>query len=261
MTNPPIIPVLIAVAFGRLTGSVVVIDDHPGAFGAQGYRIGELMLPIHRRLAPMARLCLVTDQTWVTQVEEWGGRGLVLHEAPGDWKPSSHRVLPARPHVLFVCTFAPDEPVTEVVEAAAALPDIDFSITGDLAKSPHIETTPNVSFVGFLDRTSYRDAVDSADVIVALTTEPTSAMRAAFEAVWAEKVLVVNDWPLLKGLFPNAVHVDNSAGSIASGVSRSVHQFESLQQLAPASRLLQLDRWDSQIASLRAAISGPPARC
>jgi len=256
VTNPPIIPVLLAVAYARITGCVVVIDDHPGAFGAQGYRIGEMMLPLHRRLVPSARLCLVTDQSWVDLIERWGGRGLVLHEAPGDWVPVSGRRPGVRPSVLFVCTFAPDEPAAEVIEAATALPQVDFTITGDLGRAPDVESGPNVHLVGFLDRSSYRLAVETADIVLTLTTEPTSAMRAAFEAVWAERVLVVNDWLLLRDLFPNAVHVENTSGSIAAGIQRALDEHDRLRAVAGASRRLQLARWEEQLDALRSALDG-----
>lgn len=257
VTNPPIIPVFLAVAYGRMTRRAVVIDDHPGAFGAQGYRIGQRMLPIHRRLVPSARVCLVTDQSWVTLVEQWGGRGLVLHEAPGDWTPAPRTTSEGPARVLFVCTFAPDEPAVEVLEAAALLPDVEFVVTGDLARKPEVEPPPNADLVGFLDRSSYRKAVEEADVVLTLTTEPTSAMRAAFEAVWAEKVLVVNDWPLLRDLFPNAVHVENTAASISAGIRRALDDRDLLMDKTEASRRTQLLRWDTQIAALREAL-GPP---
>ena len=236
-----------------------VIDDHPGAFGAQGYRIGEMMLPIHRRLVPSARLCLVTDQSWVDLVESWGGRGLVLHEAPGDWVPMEKRSTGGPPNVLFVCTFAPDEPATEVFAAAALLPEVEFTVTGDLARRPSGEPGPNVHLVGFLDRDAYRAAVEDADVVLALTTEPTSAMRAAFEAVWAERVLVVNDWPLLRDLFPDAVHVENTSRSIAEGVRRALDGHDRLAAAAATSRRLQLARWEAQISALRGALEDGPA--
>jgi UDP-N-acetylglucosamine--N-acetylmuramyl-(pentapeptide) pyrophosphoryl-undecaprenol N-acetylglucosamine transferase len=254
VTNPPIIPALLAVAYARITGRVVVIDDHPGAFGAQGYRIGELMEPLHRRLVPWARLCLVTDQSWVDLIERWGGRGLVLHEAPGDWVPHPARPVGDRPNVLFVCTFAPDEPAVEVMHAAAQLPQVDFTITGDLARAPDVQFGPNVRLVGFLDRSAYRLAVETADVVLTLTTEPTSAMRAAFEAVWAERVLVVNDWTLLQDLFPHAVHVENTADSIALGVRKALEHHDQLVSAASAARQEQLERWEAQISALRDAL-------
>ncbi|GEM_PF-271773 len=256
VTNPPIIPAILAAIYARVTGGALVIDDHPGSFGAQGYRMGSLTEPIHRRLVPSARLCLVTDSSWVAVVEAWGGRGLVLHEAPGDWLPAPKALPDGAAHVVFVCTFALDEPAAEVIEAATLLPDVQFAITGDVARRPTVDVGPNVQLVGFLDHGAYRHLVEDADVILALSTEPTSAMRAAFEAVWAEKVLVVNDWPLLQDLFPKAVHVENTPTSIAKGLRRALDQHASLQVAAGEARRLQLGRWETQITALRTALLG-----
>jgi UDP-N-acetylglucosamine--N-acetylmuramyl-(pentapeptide) pyrophosphoryl-undecaprenol N-acetylglucosamine transferase len=255
VTNPPIIPALLAVAYARITGRVVVIDDHPGAFGAQGYRIGSMVEPLHRRLVARARFCLVTDASWVEQVERWGGRGHVLHEAPGDWVPAPTTAPGVRPNVLFVCTFAPDEPISEVIAAAAQLPSVEFTITGDSRRRPDHPVGSNVHYVGFLSRSSYRLAVERSDVVLALTTEPTSAMRAAFEAVWAEKVLVVNDWPLLNELFPHAIHVENTADSIALGVRKALKHHDQLVSAASTARQEQLERWQVQISVLRDALA------
>ena len=57
-------------------------------------------------------------------------------------------------NVLFVCTFASDEPVEAVLEAARQLPEVHFYVTGDRRKKPasFFETAPpNVIFTGFLD--------------------------------------------------------------------------------------------------------------
>ena len=256
VTNPPIIPAILAAIYARVTGRALVIDDHPGAFGAQGYRMGSFTEPIHRRLVSSARLCLVTDSSWVEVVETWGGRGLVLHEAPGDWLPAPTAHPDGAVQVVFVCTFAPDEPAAEVIEAASLLPDVQFAITGDVSRCPTIDVGPNVQLVGFLDHGAYRRLVEDADVILALSTEPTSAMRAAFEAVWAEKVLVVNDWPLLQDLFPEAVHVENTPASIARGLRRALDEHATLQVAAGEARRLQLGRWETQISALRTALPG-----
>ncbi|MHB1535783.1 MAG: glycosyltransferase family protein [Acidimicrobiales bacterium] len=255
VTNPPIIPAVISAVYGWITGAPVILDDHPGAFGAQGYRVGAAVLPVHRRIAARARLCLVTDQSWVQVVDRWGGHGTVLHESPADWKPSPRRPCQSPPRVLFVCTFARDEPATAVIEAASLAPEMHFVVTGDVSSRPTAATSKNVEFVGFLNRERYRRAVDEADIVMTLTTEPTSAMRAAFEAVWAEKVLVVSDWPLLRSLFPQAVHVQHTSVSIAKGLREAMDDHGRLSELAPAARQRQQAEWADQLATLRRALA------
>jgi hypothetical protein len=254
VTNPPIIPALIGAVYARLTRASLILDDHPGAFGAMGYRIGAAMRPLHRRLVAQARLCLVTDRSWVDVIRSWGGEGLVLHEAPATWTPAAHP-CGAHPRVLFVCTFARDEPAAEVIQAARQVPELHVLITGDVRHRPAGDQPENVEFVGFLDPDAYREAVEAADVILTLTTEPTSAMRAAFEAVWAEKVLVVSDWPLLHSLFPEAVHVGHTPEAIAEGLRVAVADHARRSASAPAARERQLGEWADQLLKLRTALA------
>jgi len=136
-----------------------------------------------------------------------------------------------------------------VCAAAALLPDCDVLVTGDPAEAPArlVESAPaNVSFVGFLDTAAYRREVERADLVVALTTEPGSVMRAAYEAVYAERPLVVSDWPLLRELFPAAVHARNEAESLAAAVlvARAAHG--RLVALAGLARATQVERFEAQ---------------
>jgi len=244
---------VLAVLYGAATGATVVLDDHPASFGAQSYRIGKLFEPLHRWAAKRASLCLVTDAAWVGVVEAWGGQALVLHEAPGNWRPAGH-ALGDPPTVLFVCTFSRDEPAAAAIEAAARVPDVRLLVTGDRGRAPKVPLPANVELVGFLDPAAYRSALEEADAVMALTTEPTSAMRAAFEAVWAEKPLIASDWPLTAELFPEAIRVRNEAAAIALGIRQAIEQHERLQSCAPTARSRCLARWHDQIQALRRTV-------
>ncbi len=259
VTNPPIIPCLLALAYTRVTGTPLVVDDHPGAFGAMGYTMGKRTERLHRMVARRARGCLVTDAQWVDVVRSWGGRGLILHESPGTIRPAAPRPCAETPEILFVSTFARDEPVAEVLEAARLVPEMRIRITGDRAKAPgrcpHDVSVPdNVELTGLLPYDDYVDALQGADVILALSTEPTSAMRAGFEAIWAEKVLVVSDWPLSKELFPSAVPVANTAEDIAAGLRDAVKDHARLALRSRSARAEQLAAWDEQVAGLRSLV-------
>jgi hypothetical protein len=261
-TNPPVVPGVLAWAYSRVTGAVFVLDSHPSAFGRKGDAVSARLLPLHAWLARRAVATFVTTEEWVEQVDAWGGRGIVVHEAPA-WRdpPASapSTVAGSRPRVLFLGVFAQDEPVDAVVGAARHLPDVDVWITGDVGRAPEgsIAAAPaNVRFVGFLDTPAYRRAVADADVVVSLTTEPTSVMRTAYEAVYAAKPLIVSDWPALRALFPYAVPVGNDAPSIAAGIRRAIEALPRLRDAAAAARDVQLDRWHAQLEAVRRAVSG-----
>jgi glycosyltransferase involved in cell wall biosynthesis len=258
VTNPPIVPALLVWLYGRIVPCRLALDSHPASFGRKGDRVSARLLPVHRWLARRVDAVLVTTDEWVAEVERWGGRGVVVHEAPPPWTCG-----PPRPRVdgvtrvLFVGVFGGDEPVDEVVDAARRLDDVELLVTGDLRRAPAglVEgAPPNVRFVGFLGPDEYAAAVDQADLLLALTTEPTSIMRAAYEGVYAGRPVIVSDWPALRELFPYAVFVANEADGIAEGVRTAIDDRGTLLAgLAPA-RELQTTRWDDQRAEVRSIL-------
>lgn len=257
VTNPPVFPVLLAMAYGRLTRAPVALDSHPAAFGLNGSRVGKLFKPFHARLARRAVSTLVANDDLRREVESWGGRAEVFHEAPPIWEVAPAAPISGRPRVMLVGILAPDEPFAAAVEAASRLPEIDLLVAGDARKvpAPVREAAPkNASFVGFLHGNDYRSALESANVIVVLTTNPTAAMRAAHEAVYACRPLVTSDSPFRRTLFPYAVHVDNSAAEIAAGIQQALDRHSELLEVAPEARQMQKERWDNQAAVLRAAL-------
>ena len=140
-----------------------------------------------------------------------------------------------------------------VFAAAALAPECDFVVTGDVADCPaplRASAPGNVTFAGFLGPDDYRAAVSESSMVLTLTTEPLSVMRAAYEAVYAGRPLIVSDWPINRELFADAVHVDHRPEILAAGVQRIVDDYEdALARTGPA-RERQLARWEAQRAAL-----------
>jgi hypothetical protein len=84
------------------------------------------------------------------------------------------------------------------------------------------------------------------DVVLALTDDSTSAMRAAAEAVYARVPLVISDLRHLAELFPGGVRVSNDAESIASGVRAALATRDQLTEQSTRMRDGQLGRWHEQ---------------
>jgi glycosyltransferase involved in cell wall biosynthesis len=256
-TNPPVFPVLIAWAYGRLTGAPVLMDSHPLAFGHEKGSIAEKLLPVSRWLAPRVAATLVTGSEPAATIAGWGGGSEVVHEAAPPWSVAPPGPLHSPPRVLFVGIFAPDEPVDQVIEAARRLPGVHVDITGDLRRRPpelERDVPPNVEFVGFLSGDDYRRAIEDADIVLTLTTFPTSVVRSGYEAVYARRPLVVSDWPELRRVFPYAVHIRNDADGIERGLREAVERHAELTAAADEAHALQDRRWQDQLNALKALI-------
>ncbi len=257
VTNPPIFPALIVLVYARLSRSPMLLDSHPGGFGLQGDTVSARMQPVVKWVARRARATLVTDESLKVRVEGWGGRGQIVHEAPPKWeKPAPVRRGDA-PEVLFVCTFNPDEPVEALIEAARTLPDVAFKVTGHLRKAPPglVESAPsNVEFVGFLRGPEYTAALASGDLIVVLTTEPTSVVKAGYEAVYAERPLLLSDWPAGREAFPAAAFAENSPTALACAIRVALDEQHRMLGETTAARERQTRRWIEQRQALERLI-------
>jgi glycosyltransferase involved in cell wall biosynthesis len=265
VVNPPLWPGVIGFLYARLVGARFLLDSHPGGFGAQGHTVEQRFQWLHQFLVERSDGVLVASPPWVDVVESWGGRARVVHEPPRDRGlrraplPGTAAESDPRPVVLFVCIFAPDEPIAEVIEAARFRPDCDWWITGDPSRAPAGVLTgaaPNVHLTGYLGPDDFDAALARADVVLALTTEPTSVMRAGFEAVDARRPLVVSDFTAVTDAFPYAVPTSNDAASIARAVGRVVDDLETARSTTELAHHHHTDRWARQLAELCELIHG-----
>jgi phage-related minor tail protein len=164
-----------------------------------------------------------------------------------------------RARVLLVGVLAPDEPVAEAIEAARIVPQLDLLITGDTRRvDPSLvnQAPENVTFLGFLRGEAFRRQLEDADIVLTLSTNETAAMRAAYEAVYAGRPLVVSASEERRRLFPYAVHVTNDAVSIAQGLREASERIAELYVAVPDALELQRSRLDEQLATFAPITAG-----
>jgi Glycosyl transferase 4-like domain len=258
---PPVPAVAIVWAWSRLARVPLLIDSHPASFGTEQSRVHRTMRPLLAWLVPRAAGCIVTTPRLGEQISRWGGRPIVVHEAPMLWGERMRpRGCSGERRVLFVCTFAPDEPVMQTLGAAAGLPDVTFAITGDLRRLPEaarLAAPGNVQWVGYLNATDYVAALARADVIMSLTNRAESVARSAHEGVDALRPMIISGGPHMRDLFPYAVFVENDAQGIAAGVAEALRRCDELSQQAIEARSVQHRRWREQLADIEAALGNP----
>jgi len=203
-----------------------------------------------------ADLTIVTNDAVQRLVEEKGGRALILQDLLPrlDAKRGAPRGGPLR--VVYVCSFSPDEPVEEVLEAAGRLDkDVHVYVTGRvpaLFQDRARRAPATVTFTGFLPEDEYVDLMGSADVVMALTKREHTLLCGAYEGVSLRKPLVLSNQEALRSYFTKGVVLtENTPEAIAGAIRKAVEDRERLSaevgELVPT---LEAD-WSSRFHRLK----------
>jgi glycosyltransferase involved in cell wall biosynthesis len=249
--NPPFVCGLVVALYSRLTGARYVVEHHSAAFG----RAWGWALPLQKSVVRRAVTNIVTNEHWAAVVRSWGGQALAMYDAFLDLPDGEPYDVGPGPTVAFAGTFADDEPLAAVLDAAQELPEVRFYVTGDTAKVPGdtlAGAPPNVTFTGFLDvNGAYLGLLRAVDVAVVLTTRDHTLQLAGCEAIAVGTPLVTSEWPYLRELFgAGAVYVASTAGGIREGVVEALRRGAELRRDGDAVRRMRRDEWRTRLEDL-----------
>ena len=253
--NPPIFAPLFAWIYCALTWSNLIIDSHTDALQSS---VWEWSLPLHRFLSRRAKATVVTNAHLAQIIQDWGAKCQIIIDVPSEFPAGKPYPLEHPFNIAMVSSYAPDEPLGEVVQVAKSLPDVGFYVTGDLTwGSKRLPTNPpsNLHLTGFLPDDEYYGLLRSVQAVMALTTEDHTLQYGACEAVWLGQPIITSYWPLLRDIFhKGTIHVDNTAKGIRAGVLEMRTKY---QQLASEVLILQEERrqqWREIVAQLEALL-------
>jgi glycosyltransferase involved in cell wall biosynthesis len=232
---PPPALLLVLMCRGRRRAPLLA-DMHSGAFLDPRWR---------RFLAPTLRLlrghaAIVTNANLASVCRRAGVQSFVLHDP---LEPAEAPAVPAPddPYVLIVLSYASDEPVSEILEAASRRADRRFVCTG-AAPEPIRRSAPrNVAFSGFVSRDEFVRLLRGSRAVVALTTQPDTMQRAAYEALEHGVPVVTSDTQVLRDYFGDAaVYARATATSIDAAIEEVLQRNPELRasMLALQSRRL-----------------------
>lgn len=150
---------------------------------------------------------LVADKALELGIEM--ARMIVLPDLPASRltpRSQDNDGLRSRPFALVIASFSADEPIANLIAAAAAFPEIDFLITGDSgrrAKVAYEALLPvNVSLTGYVDLDVYEDYLERSLFVVCLSELRDVQMSGCAEAVGFGKPLVVSLSDITRESFP-----------------------------------------------------------
>lgn len=217
--SPPSFAVLATWIYCRSSGARYVVDAHSGAFLSPYW---DRPRWLRRFLARQALSTIVTNERFADEIRTAGATASVLRDIPTSFSIGPSLPRDDRFTVLVVSTFAPDEPLDEILRAAIDLPDVHFYVTGDTKRADPavIRLAPaNVDFTGFIPDDVYYGTMDSSDAVLCLTTRDDTMQRGACEALSMARPVITSNWDLLRSYFSRGtVHVGSDAHAIAEGI-------------------------------------------
>lgn len=224
--NPSAVLAGLAALVRPLLGYTLVVDAHNAGI----HHASSHVQRINRFVIRTADHILVTNNALAAYVTREGGSPLILPDPLPNFAHTGKADLtlsgPAR--VLFICTWAADEPYFEVFKAAKLLPQVQFLVTGSSKgrEKQFGATLPeNIILTGYLPDEDYENLLHEVNVIIDLTTREDCLVCGAYEAVAAETPLITSNSQALQNYFhQGTVFTDNSAESIALSVKQMLEQ-------------------------------------
>ncbi len=272
--NPSMVLAALAGALKRPLGYRLVVDRHSNfgilSGGNTGLkrRISDLLSDFTLRRADMT---IVTNSELAAYVEKRGGRPFVLPdpfpEIPSRDPEAQGFPAPRRAgapvEILFVSSWAFDEPIRQAAEACRALRGrVVVRITGKPkpAYARILKEAPD-NFVptGFIPDSQYFALMARCDAVLAVTTRPCTLVCGAYEALALGKPLILGNTDALRDYFDDgAVYTDAT-------VPDMIRSFEAvcagLPELRDGARRLyrkRLAQWRDRLDSLEYLLDRRP---
>jgi glycosyltransferase involved in cell wall biosynthesis len=156
-------------------------------------------------------------------------------------------------NILFICTYSQDEPWRDVIQAAESLPKtVHIYISGRVPNGLNIKTPINVTITGYLVREEYERILEAIDAVIVLTKKENCLPCGAYEALAAEKPLVLSDKKVIKEFFSKgSIYTENKEEAIAVAVKEALKNQKLLKQ-----KIIQLKKekerlWGTQWEDLK----------
>src|SRR5215208_663276 len=162
--------------------------------------------------------------------------------------------------VGIICSFAPDEPISEIIAAAKLIPKVKFFMSGDHHRGTKnlsdIDPIPNnLIFTGFLEYIDYRKLISSMDVLMVLTKRNKTLLSGCYESVMVEKPLITSNFEVLQEAFnKGTVFVDNSVEQIVNAIDQVKNNYWQLKEEIKYLKEEKNNEWNKKISLLESII-------
>jgi hypothetical protein len=226
--NPSIILSLLCTLFKKWYGYKLLVDTHNYSL-EKG--IPKTVKVLGKFIRKYSDYTIISNAGLSPIVLESRGHPVILPDKLPDLKPEENERCN---YVLFICTFAKDEPYEEVFKAARLLPDVPIWVTGNYKKvgiNPDDYKDTNLNFLGRIDWAEFETTLRKALVIIDLTTRENCLVCGGYEAVSVEVPLILSDTQALRTYFNRGViYTKNDAESLAVSIKAAIENNDVLQR-------------------------------
>jgi hypothetical protein len=259
--SPPVTCAFIAMVykylFARMSKPKILIDVHTGAISKPWSK------NVSRLIMKQATVNIVINKEQQNHlIQNYHIRPVVLEDPIPDFtdillSAKNHEGYKMKQKAIFnvavISSFAFDEPLQAVFDAASELLDVYFYITGDKKNADKkllIKKSDNVIITGFLDYNTYVDLLQTVDVIMDLTTDNKSMVGGAFEAVALEQPLITSNWiPLRRYFNKGTIYINNSSDDIRKAIMFAMTKKEELAKEMHQLKIERMKEWKEKISN------------
>ena len=232
--NPSLLLTALTVIYGKFAKSIIVVDAHnAGIFPLEGK--SKLLNSIAKIINSHSDKVIVSNPA----LEQFIKKNKSDVFAIPDPVPciSKHKEFPFKQNkfnLVFICSWAEDEPYEEVLKISENLSDtVNIYITGRSRNKEKsiLSTLPrNVTLTGFLPDHIYEDLIFTCDAIMVLTKRENCLVCGAYEGVAVEKPMVLSKTHALVDYFnKGCIYTDNSSIDIEICIRKLILNYNSLK--------------------------------
>ncbi len=256
--NPSIVLAIVAIIYHKITNLPVVVDAHNAGISPTDNN-HSILNKLTKLILIHTPLTIVTNNNLAKYVTSVGGHAIVLPDPlPEISDNNSHQKLKGSFNVLFICSWAEDEPYKNVIEAARLLDDdtVIYITSDSKGKEKTLGPLPeNVILTGYLNEVDFISMLFGCDLILDLTTRDDCLVCGAYEGLAVNSPMLLSDTAALQEYFKDsAIYTDNTAQNIADKISFASEQIPQLKIQSIKTKKEITYGWQRQFIDFRAIL-------
>lgn len=200
-------------------------------------------------------LTIVTNEFLNNLIEINGGTGFILTDRLPKLNKKNDVKLMGKLNIVFISTFAEDEPFLEVFKAAQYIDsNIYIYVTGNYKKvnKLYLNGLPeNIILTGFLKEQDFIDLLYASDAIMDFTTAEWTLVCGGYESISVGKPFLTSNKIALRSYFTKGtIFTENNDTDIAESINILLDNKSKYIEEISLLRKEKLDAWEQQYQCL-----------